>query len=88
MKVSKKEINFQAILEACINTDFTIRNKRQIAFGDCYFINTSKDLIVHLYDDRGMDIISINPDNLKALYKKYNQWILDFDRERIDVIFK
>jgi hypothetical protein len=88
VKVSKQDINHQAILGACINSDFTIRNKRFIPHGDCYFINTSNHSILHLYDDRGMDVISIHPNNLKALYKKYNEWILDYDRERIDAIFK
>jgi len=43
---------------------------------------------LHLYDDRGVDVISTHPNNLKALYKKYNEWILDYDREMIDAIFK
>jgi len=55
--------------------------------GDCYFINTSKHTILYLYDDRGMDVISIHANNLKALYKKYNEWILDYDREEIDALF-
>ena len=87
IKVSKKDINYESILEACINSDFTIRNKRFIPHGDCYFINISNDSILHLYDDRGVDVISTYPNNLKALYKKYNEWILDYDREAIDAIF-
>jgi hypothetical protein len=87
VKVSKKDINYQAILEACINSDFTIRNKRFIPHGDCYFINTSNHTILHLYDDRGMDVISVHPNKLKSLYKKYNEYILDYDRDRIDVVF-
>ena len=87
VKVSKKDINYKAILEASINSDFTIRNKRFIPHGDCYFINISNDSIFHLYDDRGVDIVSTHPNNLKALYKKYNEWILDYDREMIDAIF-
>ena len=88
VKVSKDDINYIAILEASINSDFTTRNKRFIPYGYCYFINTSNHSILHLYDDRGMDVISIHPNNLKALYKKYNEWILDYDREEIDSIFK
>jgi len=88
VKVSKQDINYQAILEASINSDFTIRNKRFIPHGDCYFINTSNHTILHLYDDRGMDVISTHAHNLKALYTKYNEWILDYDREEIDEIFK
>jgi len=87
VKVSKQDINYQALLEASINSDFSIRNKRFIPHGDCYFINTSNHTILYLYDDRGMDVISIHTNNLKALYKKYNEWILDYDREEIDEIF-
>ncbi|MFD1206338.1 DUF3885 domain-containing protein [Sporosarcina contaminans] len=46
-----------------------------------------KKMIYHLYDDRGCDIIAVNIEDLRELYEKYNDWILDYDRERIDLLF-
>jgi len=45
-------------------------------------------MIYHLYDDRGCDVIASNKENLRPLYEELNDWILDYDREQIDTIFK
>lgn len=37
-----------------------------------------------MYDDRGLDIISTDQETLRLIYKKHNDWILDYDREQID----
>jgi len=52
-----------------------------------YFISTEKDIIFHMYDDRGCDIFSINKDTLLPLYHKYSKWILDYNRVEIDRAF-
>ena len=52
-----------------------------------YFISTEKDIIFHMYDDRGCDIFSINKDTLLPLYHKYSKWILDYNRIEIDRAF-
>ena len=73
-------------MHALINTDFRIRSPA--ISGECYFINKSKEIIINLYDDRGMDVIATNKNKLKDLYHNYNQWILDYDRDKIDKLFK
>ncbi|MBW7453115.1 DUF3885 domain-containing protein [Paenibacillus sepulcri] len=55
--------------------------------GDVYFINTINNTIYHLYDDRGLDIVAEKLEVLKELYKKFNEWILEFDRPRINEMF-
>ena len=40
-----------------------------------------------MYDDRGLDVIARQPEVLVPLYRTFNQWILDYDRERIDQVF-
>ncbi|MDQ0185270.1 DUF3885 domain-containing protein [Cytobacillus sp. FSL R5-0569] len=45
-------------------------------------------MIYHLYDDRGWDVIASNQEDLDLLYEELNNWILDYDREQIDKIFK
>ncbi|AQZ47980.1 hypothetical protein ERICIV_01733 [Paenibacillus larvae subsp. larvae] len=56
-------------------------------YGDIYLINSKKHVIYDLYDDRGLDIISCYKESLYKLYTDYNNWILEYDRKRIDKIF-
>ena len=52
-----------------------------------YFINTDNSILFHLYDDRGADIVAKEKNSLKPLYDDFNDWILSYDREKIDAIF-
>ncbi|KOR90337.1 hypothetical protein AM231_15195 [Paenibacillus solani] len=52
-----------------------------------YFINITTGTIFHIYDDRGCDVISILSNSIQNLFEKYNDWILDYDRERINAVF-
>ena len=79
------DVNSEQIIEAAINTDFGTR-KPQIR-GECYLINKTKRLVLNLYDDRGMDVVSTDKEALQALYKSHNKLILDYDREHIDKVF-
>ncbi|HIT72412.1 MAG TPA: DUF3885 domain-containing protein [Candidatus Fimicola cottocaccae] len=63
-------------------------------FGGCsylsyytYFIDTFNSIVFNMYDDRGIDIVSSKKEQLYYIYKYYNNFILDYDRERIDRIF-
>lgn len=50
---------------------------------DVYFVNKSRNTIFHFYDSRGLDIVSNSKEAIKELYLKRNEWILNYDRERI-----
>jgi hypothetical protein len=51
-----------------------------------FFINTSKDVIFHQYDDRGLDVVANSVSALRGLYETFYTWILDYDIQRIDAI--
>lgn len=55
---------------------------------ECYFINTKKNIVFHMYDDRVLDIVADSIEILRPLYEKYNSWILDYDRKQIDSLFR
>jgi hypothetical protein len=55
--------------------------------GRVYFFNMRSNVIMHMYDDRGLDVIATNRDALRCLYHEFNPWILDYDRARIDQTF-
>lgn len=48
-----------------------------------FLVDPTNQILIHVYDDRGMDVISLKRDTLVGLYKKHNSWLLDYDRERI-----
>jgi len=52
-----------------------------------YFINVDKDIVFHMYDDRGCIVYSNSSDKLAYMYHKYNNWIVDYWRDSIDSIF-
>lgn len=77
-----------------INTDMLLREIILSDFGrisglasNVYFINTQDNVLFHMYDDRGADVISADKELLRPLYEKYNSWILSYDKEQIDKTF-
>ena len=55
---------------------------------EVYFVSLKREIIFNMYDDRGLDIIASNKQAIASLYHKYNSWLLDYDREAIDSVFK
>ncbi|MBS1527921.1 MAG: DUF3885 domain-containing protein [Bacteroidetes bacterium] len=87
-KVKAIDINHKNVLKAIANTDFPPREPRFKFLNNpnIYFINISRNVIFHMYDDRGLDIIASDINILKPIYQKYNSWILNTNREHIDKI--
>ncbi|WP_193726856.1 DUF3885 domain-containing protein [Paenibacillus guangzhouensis] len=79
-----KDLRYSELIKSICNHDVGIR---PMIYHRVYFINISKRTIFHIYDDRGCDVISESKDDLIHIYTKYNSWILDYDRERIDKTF-
>lgn len=40
-----------------------------------------------MYDDRGLDIIAGNIGTIEPVYTKFKNWILESNRDEIDVAF-
>ena len=53
-----------------------------------YLLHPNENVLYHLYDDRGLDLVAKDKRMLYPLYERFNDWILDYDRETIDHIFK
>ena len=91
IKTTKEDVFFQNIFKAIANSDFENREPRLdkscFSSKEVYFVNLSKKMIFSMYDDRGFDIIASDKESLRSLYEKYNDWILDYDREKIDNVF-
>ena len=84
LKCSGGDIKYRNLLKAICNHDVRIK---PFIDHDVFFINMTKGTIFHIYDDRGCDVIATSTHALIDLYKEYNEWILSYDRAKIDPIF-
>lgn len=86
------DIRYPQLLRALCYEDFghssRILKSNPESGSNVYFINQTKNLIFHLYDDRGCDILAANKEDIRFLYHEYNEWILNYDRTEIDSVFK
>lgn len=84
-----EEVNYKNIFTAIGNSDFIERhprldNRGALTQKEIYFLNCNKQIILQMYDDRGLDIIASNKENLLPIYKKHTDWILEYDRQQIE----
>ena len=92
IKLKTERINYENIIAAIAHKDFPSRQPRLDKRGvfsdkEVYFVNLDKKLVLHMYDDRGLDIISSDKEILRPIYLKYSDWLLDYDRKTMDEIF-
>ena len=52
-----------------------------------FLIDPNLRAMLHVYDDRGMDVISDDPTKLTGLYSNFADWLLDYDRNRMAALF-
>ncbi|TCP82865.1 uncharacterized protein DUF3885 [Sphingomonas sp. PP-CE-1A-559] len=52
-----------------------------------FLVDLESSTMLHVYDDRGMDVISDDPAKLQVLYVEFADWLLDYDRERMAKMF-
>ncbi len=88
----KSEVRYTQLLLAISYEDFGHQSRILKGFPrngyDIFFVNISKKIIYHLYDDRGCDVIAADRENIRLLYEVRNEWILDYDRDKIDSTFR
>lgn len=91
IKLTIDRINYKNILMAIGNTDFGHRQPRLdnifLTSKEVFFVNTTKKLIFNMYDDRGLDIIATDKETIRPIYIKHEDWILDYDKDKIDKQF-
>ncbi|MFA1642913.1 DUF3885 domain-containing protein [Chryseomicrobium imtechense] len=85
LECTLNDIKFVNLLKAIGNHYLGIKPN---TFHDVFFINQTNDTIFHIYDSRGCDVIAKNKEALLHIYETYNDWILDYDRDKIDSVFR
>lgn len=79
------DVKYIPLLKALCNQDLGIQPN---IIHRIYFINIKRKTIFHIYDDRGCDLLATSPESIRDLYFTYNDWILDYDKDKIDQVFK
>lgn len=51
-----------------------------------YLYDPDAEIVLHVYDDRGMDLISLSETALRSTYDRYASWLLDWDRPRMEAV--
>jgi hypothetical protein len=77
--------NHERIFEAIANADFA---RRPAITGDVYLLSPARTLLYWMYDDRGLDVIADESATLQPLYDAFGPWLLDYNRERMDSVFR
>ena len=80
------DFNPNKLLEEIINADLGSGNF--FLSSSVYFVCTKDNVLFHLYDDRGADLVADKKEKIQHIYYELNDLILDYDREKIDDIFK
>ena len=73
------------LLEEIIKADLGGNN---FLTSSVYFVCTNDNVLFHLYDDRGADLVSDKKEKIQHVYFGLDNLILGYDREKIDDIFK
>jgi hypothetical protein len=80
-EIAARRINYQFILKAKANANYYSR--RPSTDDRIYFVNRTRNIILHMYDDRGMDLVAASRSDLQTIYDEHKSWILDYDRKRM-----
>lgn len=84
VKCKTHEVRHIPLIKAICNHEVGLKPR---IYQRVYFINITTGTIFHIYDDRGCDVISESSSALRPLFDRFNDWILDYDRERINSVF-
>ncbi len=50
-------------------------------------VDLERGVCVNAYDDRGMDVTALSPEPILELYRRFDDWLLDYDRPRMAEAF-
>jgi hypothetical protein len=74
------------VLHCCaISAEMVIGPKAPVV---AYLLDLERGVLLHVYDDRGMDLVSLDRRPLLPLYRSRGDWLLDYDRPRMAEAFE
>lgn len=72
------------LLWAAVASEMAVGPKAPVA---CYLYAPDSNVLMHVYDDRGMDLIALGSEPLVRIHRQFDDWVLDYDRPRIEAVF-
>jgi hypothetical protein len=85
VEVATGSAELHATLWAALSQEIGVKPTARV---DVYLLDFERRLIAHPYDGRGMDLVSSEPTPLRNLYHQFHDWLLDYDRIRMDAQFR
>lgn len=74
------------LLEAIMRADFKDLGFRELSSA-VFFFDTTRHLLFHPYDDRGIDVVAKATEDIRFLYEDCKNWLLAYDMERMQATF-
>ena len=88
----KRDIRPLSLIKAACNEDFDRKPKfggiNGSYYPDVFFVNSTKNIIFFIYDDRGCEVIAANREVLHPIYKRYNKWVGEDDKAKMERFFE
>lgn len=84
LNITSDNVSRDIMLWSNLAADLGIRPAAPVSVA---FIDPSRGIFLHPYDDRGMDVIAAEKDVLEPLRRDHDNWILEYDRARIEKAF-
>ena len=81
----KFTFDWKKLFRDIVYTDF---KEPHFLASNVFFLNTTAEILYHLYDDRGLDVVAIDKMTLQPIYQSYHTWLLDYDREAMKKLFE
>jgi hypothetical protein len=53
-----------------------------------FLFDTEAEVLFYYYDDRGLDLCASRVETLQVIYERFNAYLLDYDRERMNSVFQ
>lgn len=85
-EIGRSREDRDALLWVCNSREIGISPTAK-GIGKIYIVDFDAGIVLHVYDDRGMDLVALDPGKLRPVYHMFNEWLLDYNREKMDETF-
>jgi hypothetical protein len=74
VQLPARSFSYAAVFEGIANADHA---RAPSVSSRVYFLNPTTDVLLHMYDDRGLDIIAATEQPVMGMRRQFKNWILD-----------
>lgn len=78
--LSGDAVQRDVLLWCSISYEMAVRPKAPVA---SFLVDFNRNILLHVYDDRGMDVTALDREVLLHTYRSRDAWLLDYDRKRM-----